>query len=343
MCRPLEAFPLAALLALSGAARAEVVEEIVAKVNDEIITRSDLEAEEQATVAELYRSLSGARLDEEVALARRQMLRTLIERKLLLHRAERVFDMDKMADAILKGFREQQKIESERELERLLAQENLTLGEFRKQLLEYYAPRQVVEAEVRDRVSVSDAEIEAYYREHGAEFDVPAEATFREIVLVASGEERDRKRQEAAEIRRRAAGPGADFAAIAREVSEAGTRDAGGLIGPIHRGDLLPELEAMVFSLPVGEVGPVLETPSGFHIVRVESRTEARRKSLEEIREELRRRLVEEKFRKALDEYLERLWTEATVEVASGYRDRLSLPWEVPIGVFGGGEDRESR
>lgn len=335
MFRTVVAFPLAALLALSGGARAEVVEEIVAKVNDEIITRSDLEAEEQAVVAELYRSLSGARLDEEVALARRQMLRTLIERKLLLHRAERIFDMDKMAEAILKGFREQQQIQSERELERLLAQESLTLAEFRKRLLEYYAPRQVVEAEVRDRIAVSDAEVEAYYREHGAEFDVPAEATFREIVLVASGEERDRRRREAEELRRRVAAPGADFAAIAREASDAGTRDAGGLIGPVRRGDLLPELDAIVFSLPVGEVGGVLETPSGFHIVRVESRTEAHRKGLEEVREELRQRLIEEKFRKALDGYLEKIWTEATVEIASGYRDRLSLPWEVPIGVLG--------
>lgn len=326
---------VAAFVALSSVARAEVVEEIVANVNDDIITRSDLEAEEEAVIAELYRNLSGARLDEEVARARSELLRNLIERKLLLHRAQRVFDMEKMADAILKGFREQQQISSERELERLLAQENLTLAEFRKRLLEYYAPRQVVEAEVRDRISVSDAELLAYYEAHGAEFDVPAEAVFREIVLLAGPGERERRRKEAEAIRARAAAPGADFAALARELSEAGTREAGGLLGPVRPGDLLPELEAVVFGLPVGEVGPVIETPNGFHIVRVERRTDSRRKSLDEVREELRQNLLEGKFREALDGYLKKLWSEASVEVAARYRERLVLPWEVPVRILG--------
>ncbi len=324
-----------AAVAVFGVARAEIVEEIVAKVNDDVITRSDLQSEEEVLLAELYKTYSGEKLDEEVANTRRQLLRQMIEQKLLYHRAQRVFDMGKMGEAIVKGFKEQQQIKSDKDLEKLLAQEGMNLSDFRRRLLEYYAPRQVLDAEVRDRVSVGDAEVEAYYGEHGAEFDVPAEATFREIVLLAGGEDPGGRRAEAERVRERAAAPGADFAALAREVSEAGTKEQDGLLGPVHKGDLLPELEEVVFRFPAGEVSPVVEMPYGFHIVRVESRTETHRTGLDEVREELRRKLAEEKFRKALDDYLRKAWSEASVQVASTYRDRLSLPWSIPLGILG--------
>jgi peptidyl-prolyl cis-trans isomerase SurA len=324
-----------AAFAVFGVVRGEVVEEIVAKVNDDIITRSDLESEEQALVAELYKTYSGEKLDEQVAATRRQLLRQMIEQKLLLHRAQRVFDMTKMGDAILRGFKEQQQIKSDKDLEKLLSQEGMTLTDFRRRLLEYYAPRQVLDAEVRDRVSVGDAEVEAYYQDHGTEFDVPAEATFREIVLLAGEEDMAGRRAEAERVRERAVAPGADFAALAREVSEAGTKEQGGLLGPVHKGDLLPALEEVVFRSPIGEVSPVVEMPYGFHIVRVESRAETHRTGLDEVREDLRRKLSEEKFLKALDDYLRKAWSEASVQVASTYRERLSLPWNVPVGTLG--------
>ena len=135
---------LATLLATGLAARAEVIEEIVAKVNDDIITKSDLEGEEQATVAELYRRYTGDELDRQVRSARQNLLQRMIDRKILYHRAQRLYDMDKMSESFLKEFKAQQQIKSDQELERLLVQENMTLADLKARDLESFAPDQVV-------------------------------------------------------------------------------------------------------------------------------------------------------------------------------------------------------
>jgi len=323
--RPLPGIPLAAIaLTLSFlAARAEMVEEIVAKVNDDIITKSDLEGEEQATVSELYRRYTGDELDRQVRAARQFLLQRLIDRKILYHRAQRLYDMDKMSDSFLKEFKAQQQIKSDQELEKLLVQENMTLAELKARLVESFAPDQVVRYEVNDRVSVGDKEIEAYYDSHPEEFDVAGEVTIREIVVLAKPDEMEAKRAQAETVRARAAQAGADFSKVATEASDAGTKSAGGLLGPLKRGDLSKQIEDVAFTLPVGEVGPVLEMPYGFHIVKVESRTDERRKPFTEVHDQIRAKLENAKYRDALRAFLEKARSEATVEISPAYRNRL--------------------
>jgi len=310
-------------LAPLSAPRAEMVEEIVAKVNDDIITKSDLEGEEQATVSELYRRYTGDELDRQVRSARQSLLQRLIDRKILYHRAQRLYDMDKMSDSFLKEFKAQQQIKSDQELQKMLVQENMTLSELKARLVESFAPDQVVRYEVGDRVSVGDKEIEAYYDSHPEEFDVAGEVTIREIVVLAKPDEMDAKRAQAASVRERAAAPGADFAKIAGEASDAGTKNAGGLLGPLKKGDLSKQIEDVAFALPVGEVGPVLEMPYGFHIVKVEKRADERKKPLDEVREDIRTKLENAKYREALKAFLEKARSEATVEISPAYRNRL--------------------
>jgi peptidyl-prolyl cis-trans isomerase SurA len=313
------------LLFLAAGSRAEVIEEIVAKVNDDIITKSDLEGEEQATLAELYRRYTGDELDRQVRAARSYLLQRMIDRKILFHRAQRLYDMDKMSESFLKEFKAQQQIKSDQELERLLAQENMTLADLRVRLVESFAPDQVVRYEVSDRVSVGDKEIEAYYEANAAEFDVPAEVTIREIVVLATPEDRDEKRARAEAIRDRATAAGADFSAIAAETSDAGTKSGGGLLGPLKKGDLAEQIETVAFSLPVGNVSQVLEASYGFHIVKIESRNEQRRKPLTEVHDAIRAKLENEKYREGLRAFLKKAREEATVEVSAAYKSRLNV------------------
>ena len=314
------------LLSVAGTApapRAEVIEEIVAKVNDDIITKSDLEGEEQATVAELYRRYTGDELDRQVHAARQYLLQRMIDRKILYHRAQRLYDMDKMSDSFLKEFKAQQQIKNDQELERLLAQENMTLSDLKARLVESFAPDQVVRYEVSDRVSVADKDIEAYYDAHAEEFDVPGEVTIREIVVLAKPEEKESKRAQAESVRAKAAAPGADFAAIAKESSDAGTKDAGGLLGPLKKGDLSQQIEDVAFKLPVGEVSPVLEASYGFHIVKIDSRTDERRKPLTEVHDQIGKKLENARYQEALRAFLQKARGEATIEVTPAYRNRL--------------------
>ncbi len=319
---------LLAGLAGAGIARAEVIEEIVAKVDDDMITRSDLQEAEKELLADLYRSFTGKDLDERVKTAKAGLLLQLIDRKILLHRAARLYDMDKMGDNLLTQFKEDRKIKSDEDLKKMLDQEHLTIPDLKKKLIEWTAPDQVLSYEVRDRVSVSDKEIDAFYAAHPEVATIPAVATLREIVLLAGPDKKEARRAEAEKVHARAAAPGADFEAIAREVSDAGTRSSGGLISEVKRGELATQLEAVVFSLPPGEVSPVLEMPYGFHIVKVESRTEERVRPLEEMRAELKERLYREKFEQTYNDFLKRARKEADIWVSPKYQSRI------PAGAF---------
>ena len=324
------AIVLAVLAGLAAArpARGEVVEEIVAKVNDDIITRTDLQEAEQDLLADLYRSYTGKDLDEKVKNAKASLLLSLIDRKILLHRAARLFDMDKMGDNLLSQFREDRKIKSDEDLKKMLDQEHMTISDLKKKLVEWTAPEQVLGYEVKDRVAVSDKEVDAYYAAHPEAALIPAVATLREIILLAGPDKKSERRPEAEKVRERAAAPGADFEAIAREVSDAGTRGSGGLISDVKKGELATQLEAVVFSAPPGEVSAVLEMPYGFHIVKVEARTEERTRPLEEVRAELKQQIYREKFEQTYNDFLKRARKEADIWVSPKYQSRI------PPGAF---------
>ncbi|MBZ5640866.1 MAG: peptidylprolyl isomerase [Acidobacteriia bacterium] len=308
----------------TGIARGEVVEEIVAKVNDDIITRSDLQDSEQELLSDLYRQYTGKELDDRVKTAKAGLLINLIDRKILLHRAQRLFDMDKMGDNLLSNFREDRKIKSDDELKKMLDQDHMTIADLKKKLVEWTAPEQVLGYEVKDRVSVGDKEVEAFYTEHPEESEVPAVATLREIVLLAEGDKKQARRAEAERLRERAAAPGADFEALAREFSEAGTKASGGLIADVKKGELAAQLEQVAFTLAPGQVSQVLDTPYGFHIIKVESRAEPQKRSLEDLRANLKEKLYKARFEQAYNDFMKKARKEAEIWVSPKYQSRIA-------------------
>jgi peptidyl-prolyl cis-trans isomerase SurA len=315
---------VAAVTLAPGVVRAEVVDEVVAKVNDDIVSKSELDGEEQALLQQLYQDFSGAELDSKVAYAKAHLLRQLIDRRILIQRAGHLFDVNKMQDFFLQQFLDQQNIKTEKDLEKMLAQENMNLADWKKKLVEFFAPQQVLRAEVTERIAISEADAQAYYDAHSAEFTVPAEATVREIVVTVAGTDRGAAREKAEGIRARAAAPGADFAAIAKESSDAGTKSQGGLLGLVKKGDLAAPLEAAAFSVPVGEVSEVIEVEHGFHILKIDARTDASLKSFATVRGEVEAKLQGERFEEASKAYLKKLWAEATIWVSPKYEARLS-------------------
>jgi parvulin-like peptidyl-prolyl isomerase len=326
-----------ATVALAGAflagmgvpAEAEVIEEIVAWVNGEIITRSELEQEEQSMMSEVYRRYTGEELDEQVRILREELLMQMIDRKVLVDKAATMYDLEKMGDAFYESFKEQQGISDDEELAAALAREGMTMESLRQRLIEMFAPDEVLRYEVGSRVAVSDPELQAYYDEHQEEFRIPAEATIREIVLLAEDEAtREQRRAEAEQVRVRVTTGGESFADVARELSEAGTNAEGGLLGPLKRGELSDELEQVAFSLPPGDVSEIIEMPYGFHLCKVESRSESRVPPLEEIGEDLRRWLEDRKYFEQRMAFVTRVRSEAEWCVKPAYADRL--PPDIP-------------
>ena len=311
-----------ALVCLTLPAAAEVIEEIVAVVDDEIITRSDFEEEEQALLAQAYSTFTGAELDRQVQKIRDQVLTQIIDRKVLMHRASRLFNLTGYEDMLLEQFKKDNKIDSDEELVRLLAQEGMTVADIRSRLIEQVAPREIISAEVGNRIASSDAEIEEYYANNKEQFRVKAEFTLGEIVILAGDDNREEQRELATRVLEQARAEGADFAALAKEHSQAGTAESGGDLGTLHEGDLNATLEKAARETPVGAVSDLLEMDYGFHMIRVADRKEAGLRELDEIHDQVRTYLEETQYFEKLQAYLKKARSEADIQIRPGFEDR---------------------
>jgi parvulin-like peptidyl-prolyl isomerase len=238
--------------------------------------------------------------------------------------------MEKMGDAYVKMFKQQQGIASDEELARLAEADGMTFKQVRQRLAEMYAPPDIIDMEVINRISVSDREIEGYYEENSQAYLVDGEVTLREIVLLAEDDAtRDARRAEAEAIFERSKTT-EDFAALAMEVSEAGTAPDGGKIGPVKRADLSERLAEPAFSLPTGSVSPLMETPYGFHFVKVESRMDDHMQSLDDVRQTIRKQLEDRKFRAELEVFMEKARAESEWCVEPKHLALLSLEESPP-------------
>jgi len=311
---------------LLAPARAEVLEEVVAHIGGDIITKTEFEEEEQTLISEAYRQLAGEELDRVLAERRESLLMTLIDRKILLHRAMRLYDVSRMSEVYYESFRRQQNIDSDEEFLAALAEQGMTVEELKEQLVEMFAPEDVIRIEVGGRVSVGDRAVEAFYESDTERFLVPGDVTIREIVLLADSEaKKEERRPELQAVLGRLADE--EFEALARELSEAGTAAEGGLLGPLGKGDLAWRLEELAFKQPVGEFGMV-ETDYGFHIIKVVERSEDRFKPLEEVREDVRTYLENKTYMSKLNEFMEKARTESEWCVKDKYMNRL--PTQAP-------------
>lgn len=303
-------------------ATAEIIEEIVAVVDDEIITRSEFEEEEQALLANAYNRFTGTELDRQVELIRKQVLTQIIDRKVLMHRAARLFDLTGYENMLLEQFKKDNKIDSDQELVRLLAQEGMTVDDIRRRLIEQVAPQEIIRAEVGNRVASSDAEIEEYYENNRERYRIKARYTLSEIVILANDDNRDARRELAEQVLGKARAEGADFAALAKEYSEAGTAAAGGELGTVLAGDLSADLEKAAKETPVGTVSDLLAMDYGFHMILVQDRKEEGIQGLDEVREQIRTFLEETQYFEKLTAFLKKARSEADIQIRPGYEDR---------------------
>lgn len=319
------------LLAAPAVTRAEIVEEIVAWVNGEIITMSEYQEEEKGRVAEAYRRFSGEELDREVERAKQMLLINLIDRKILVHHARALgYDIDKMGDAFMEQFMATQNIASKEELEAIARRDGMNLDQVKTRLVEMYAPEEVINMEVTKRVSISEAEIAAFYENNQESFFVEGEVTLREIVLLADNDEKKAERRSTAQEIWQRTTSGELFAPLAKEFSDAGTASNGGEFGPLKKSDLAETLVEAAFTVPIGGVSELMETPYGFHIIKVDSRMEDHTKPLEDVHDRIRNYLRDQKFRTDLEAFLERARLESEWCVKPKHQHLLSVPAPPP-------------
>jgi parvulin-like peptidyl-prolyl isomerase len=180
---------------------------------------------------------------------------------------------------------------------------------------EQMAAQKLLADQVAAGLIVTEDEVAAHYRDHAEAFQAPETVTLRQVLLSSEREARD--------VRRRLLKDPKSLELVAQSRSRSPEASKGGLMGTFRRGELPSELEAAAFALPVSGVSDVVPSPLGFHVLRVDARQNARERTLEECREEIRALLTRQKSDQATRQFVRDLLARAKVNHETAQR---SLP-----------------
>ncbi|HEY7862289.1 MAG TPA: SurA N-terminal domain-containing protein [Thermoanaerobaculia bacterium] len=304
-------FALALLIAAS--ASAELVEKVVARINDRLITWTEYQHRlEQASAA------PGASTD--TAKLRKDVLDELIREKLLEEKAAEldVQATDEEVSIAVERVKRQYNLATDEDFARALASSNLTPDQLKDQLRQTITLQKVVSREVTSRIDMSDDSLRLEYERRKEQlFQVPESARVAEIVIRFDPQDPSAREQAAARIEeaRGKMKAGTPFADIAKEYSQGAARERGGDLGRVNKGELLGALDAAVFGEPRSDDPPPILLPSSVHLLHVSDRLPAGYRPFSEVKDELKRQISEGLYQGKLDEYLNKLRQEAFVKI----------------------------
>ena len=311
-----------------SATEGKVIEEIVARVNNEVITRSELErskvtAEEDAK-ADCQNRCTPEQLKQLTDDRQKNALRDLIDQSLLVQRAKDMSisvepDVIKQLDQI----RIENKLESLEALEKAVESQGLNWEDFKNNIRNGLLTKKVIGSEVGSHINVPKEEIQKYYDEHKAEFVRPEQVALRSIEINTAGKDAT----ETAELKKKAdtalkrIQDGEDFGEIAKRYSDGATAKQGGYLGQYKRGELSKGLEDTVFKMKRNDLTEVMETKQGFLIMQVLEHYDEGEQSLAKVENEINEKLYSQRMEPALREYLKTLREQSYVVIKPGYQD----------------------
>lgn len=293
----------------------QVIEEIVAIVNDDIITFSQYSAELEALTEMLRSQLQGEELDKQLATVRNNLLETMITDMLLLQEAEkREFNVEEQLKMWLENLKKDNNIESDEELIRAMRQQGLDFEQIKKQMRENILKQGVIYAEVQSKIVIDDSEVVSYYKLHPEEFTELPEYKLRAVYISQEG-----KSEEEVEAKKRLVSEkisaGQDFASLSTEYSEGPEKETQGDLGRFKKGELEKSLEQAVESLKPGELTPWLKMKEGWYLLKLEEKKESRLKLFEEARGSIEEKFFNERRQQKLDEYMKQLKEKSYIKI----------------------------
>jgi peptidyl-prolyl cis-trans isomerase SurA len=306
----------------------KTIEEIIARVNNEIITRSEYEkarvtAEEDAR-QECQNRCTPAQLQTDIDDRQKHTLRDLVDQSLLVQRAKDMGisvepELIKRLDAI----RTDNKLASMEELEKAVAGQGINYEDFKNNIRNGLLTQRVISSEVGSHINIGDEEITKYYEAHKAEFVRPEQVALREIVVSTEGKKPedlpDLKKKAETALKR--VQDGEDFGEIAKRLSDGSTKAQGGFLGIYKRGELSKELEDKVFKMKRNELTEVMETKQGYLVLQVLEHYDEGEQALAKVKNEIMDKLYGARMEPAMREYLKTLREQSYVVIKPGYQD----------------------
>jgi peptidyl-prolyl cis-trans isomerase SurA len=318
---------LAAAVAGAITVRAEIIEQILVKVNGEIFTKTDLENRQVAALRQKglqfdKSDLTDEQLRQQLNMVTPGILVDAISEMLVVQRGRELgYKLsDEQFTSIVDNIRKENKLDTDEKFQAALKQEGMTTSDLRKQIERNVIASRVQQAEVFGKVSVSDDEARKYYDAHVAEFTTPAAVSLREIMITVPGDGKsinvgqDEAARARAEAVRTRATTGEDFERLVAEFSDSPSKTNGGLIGPISMNDVSPDVRKLIEPLKVGDVTPIVRAARGYQFFKLDSRTGADTLSFEQAREQISDRVAGDKRKEEFEKYLTKLRSQAIIE-----------------------------
>src|ERR1051326_7707114 len=337
----------ALLLATLALHADNIVDEIIARVDDSIITRSDLEKAKQTNMEEIKQRFPSD-WQSKWAKFQNDVLRDLIDQQLLLERGKDLgITGETEVVKRLNQLRQQMGLASIDDLEKEAQKQGVSYEDFKEQIRIGAVTQQVIGQEVGAKIHISNEDIQEWYDKHQKELEGQEEVGLSEIMVStqpakANVGEKDKQAtqdqplpEDPAKIAEAEAKAnqllqqlrkGAKFEDLAKQYSEGSTAAQGGGLGNFKRGELAKDLEDKTFSLKPGETTDVIRTRQGFIILKVTAHRAAGIPPVKDISDRIREQIYSERLEPAARAYLTKLREAAYIDIKPGYADTGASP-----------------
>jgi peptidyl-prolyl cis-trans isomerase SurA len=304
-----------------------VVEEIVAKVNSDIITRGELAKVHEELAVEIQQTsgLTGTALQDAIDRKSGELLQDQIDQLLLVQKGKELnINVDGEINRRLAEIQSTSKLADPEQFHKWLYDNSgMTFEDFKDQIKKQALTQRVLSEEVWRNITIPRAELQKYYDEHKADFVRQDMVVLRDI-LVSTG---DGSADKVAAAEKKAKGlvdrarKGEKFPDLARQNSDGPTAQNDGELGSFKKGQLRKEVEDIVFTHDKGYVTDPVKTPAGFEIYRVEERYTAGQAAFDEVEQQVNSILAEPRGGPKVREYLSKLRENAFIQIKAGYVD----------------------
>lgn len=293
----------------------EVVEAIVAVVNDEFISLSDYKARHDNFYQMLREQLQGEEFTKQYDAFKDRLMNDMITELLLLQEARNMgANVTEQLNAQIDLIKEENGFTSEADLIQALNRENIDYEDWKANLEVTALQQYVLSSEVGRSIVVDDSELVGFYNQNLEDFREPEEYTLKAIYVSSDGKSEEDVQAKKQEIDEKIAA-GEDLSILAAQYGEGPEKDTQGDLGSFIKGQMLPNMEQAVEGLEDGDLTSWIEMPNGWYLLRLEEKKESRIKAFEEVRDEIWSALFNEENETGVQKYLEELKKRSFIKI----------------------------
>ncbi len=293
----------------------QLIEEIYAVVNDEIITYSELFNAKQQLINELRAKYKGKEFEEALKKSKQKLLDRIIEYKLILSKAkEKKYDVENDIKVIIKEIKKQNNFTTDKELEEALKSQGFTMKKFKEQQKINRIQQRFIYEEAYSNVKIDNSDIMEYYKKNIDKYTTPLQLSINCLFLnrenYSTHEDvlgkKDKINSELNET---------NFKEVAKKYSELSNSEDNIFLGNFKKGELDNKIEEKALKLKKGEHSSWIETDSGWYIIQLISKTESKLIEYKKVREEIKNKLMRIEQEKELINLIERLKKESYIKI----------------------------